>query len=251
MTKPGVSTAEKYMTTLSQLQSRFKKALIAERLPSGPSCKGLGIRVTESFSLQERIHVYHADYFLRISESLAEDFPNLFEHWGELKFNRVVRGYLKEYPSRYPSLAQVGQDFPKYLWECKQFMHEPWLVQLAELEWTRCRALWTETLECVDFQKISELPQEVQAMQKLLLQPSLHFFEKSDGTHLAIFAIHGNLKELEISVGQEKLLRQIQTGESFGALTNWLGVQPELAPHAAKWFSEWVASGLLAGFQPA
>lgn len=249
------------MTPLAQLQSRFKKALLSTRRPSGPALRELGIRVSPEFSLSERIGVYHADYFLRISDSLAEDFPILCEHLGPEEFDRLIRDYLAHYPSRYSSLAQIGQDLPAYIDECKKFMHQPWIRQLAELEWKRCLAIWTETSETTDFQKLSQLSEEEQAIQRLTLQPSLQFFEATHRVHqkdftelgetrLAIYALHGNLKELEITEDQEKLLRQIQTGESFEALTEWLGGQPNLSPHAAGWFSKWVAAGLLTGFQP-
>lgn len=250
------------MNELSKIQSRFKTALIAPRCPNG---SGLGIRQTPEFSLKERISVYHADYFLRISESLAEDFPVLQELMGEEEFESLIRQYLAHYPSRYPGLAQVGQELPRFLYESRKFMHQPWILELVQLEWIRCLAIWTETAPVSSFLSFASLSEDQQALQKLDLQPSLHFFEGSFRVHLkslseisergetklAVWAMHGKLYEREISSEEQHLLKQIQSGISFAELMNWLNDEPAIAPEAAQWLQDWSSEGLLCGFQPA
>jgi hypothetical protein len=69
------------------------------------------IGFTPAFNREERLMIYAEAYFARISDSLAEDFSSVKRLVGEEGFLQLVSDYLKENPSRFESLAEVGYDF--------------------------------------------------------------------------------------------------------------------------------------------
>jgi hypothetical protein len=252
--------------SLFEIQSRFSEILRSDNPATGDLVSIFTQHSDSNVSLQTRIGIYRFAYFERIQESLAEDFPKLKVQLGEHDFAQLIREYLENYPSQYPNLAQVGKNLPKFLAETSPYSTQPELKELAEKEWAHCLCRWSKTSQPMDFSKLLELREEEQLNQSLILAPSaqrlkgLVLFKISLGDSSPI------IKTLELTPSMEKLLDEIQKGQSLGELANFLENRSEPAPHAANpdaqsgdvlnaatpmtWISNWVATGLITGYQP-
>lgn len=81
----------------------------------------------------ERLHIYAAAYRLRLHEALAENYPALRTLVGAPEFTTLASRYLDAHPSRHFSVRAFGAALPD--WLVTERPHEPWLAELARLEW--------------------------------------------------------------------------------------------------------------------
>ena len=63
----------------------------------------------------EQLGIYADMYFYRLRDCLAEDFPRLASHLGEVGFHNLVTDYLWAHPSEHPSLRELGRRLPGFL----------------------------------------------------------------------------------------------------------------------------------------
>lgn len=82
----------------------------------------------------ERVGIYHDMYLLRMEEALAGDYPGLQHLLGEAAFRALVRGYVREYPSRHFSLNRLGDHLPDYLRRAPAVKRRALCHDLARLE---------------------------------------------------------------------------------------------------------------------
>ena len=62
-----------------------------------------------------RVQVYAGAYFLRLREVLVSDFPAVARILGDQRFDQMAREYLREYPSRDPSVRYLGRALVEFL----------------------------------------------------------------------------------------------------------------------------------------
>ncbi|MFN0197728.1 MAG: putative DNA-binding domain-containing protein [Planctomycetaceae bacterium] len=90
----------------------------------------------------ERLQIYNHAYFARLIECLRAEFPALQHALGESVFDGFAFDYIRRYPSRSYTLADLGKHFPAYLIESRgetfgSSATEGWtdfLIDLARLE---------------------------------------------------------------------------------------------------------------------
>jgi Putative DNA-binding domain len=63
----------------------------------------------------ERLEIYNRQYWFRVLSSFAEDFPGLRAVVGATKFERLMRAYLDECPSRSFTLRNLGSQLEAWL----------------------------------------------------------------------------------------------------------------------------------------
>jgi hypothetical protein len=80
-----------------------------------------------------RVQVYADAYFLRLREVLAVDFPAVARILGDQGFDRMAREYLRNFPSRHPSVRYLGGALIEFLETSAGYA--PYLAELARLEW--------------------------------------------------------------------------------------------------------------------
>jgi hypothetical protein len=237
-----------HQLSLSEIQYRFKSMLYAEKLPD-----------QDSIGLSGTLEAYHRTYFARLAVSLAEDFPRLHEFWGAETFDYWMRKYLDRYPSRFPSLAQIGSRLPRFLAETEELEDQPWFAELAGLEYQRCLSAWSDPGEPCDFSLLASLPENEQMKQVLVLSPSARFFQARHSVHkedisnpcpasLVLFRKHGQVVIEELTKTQQELLDMIRERITLGDLSERLKSSEQLSHSAMGWISEWTAQGLIAGF---
>jgi hypothetical protein len=96
-------------------------------------------RVLSSF---ERLEVYNRQYWYRILSAFAEDFPGLRAVVGAPKFERLMRAYLTECPSRSFTLRNLGSKLETWLllnpnWTTPR---ETLALDVVRLEWAHIEA---------------------------------------------------------------------------------------------------------------
>ncbi len=81
----------------------------------------------------ERLDIYATAYRLRLQEALAANFPMLETYVAKTRFETIALEYLDAYPSSRVSVRTFGIHLPAWL---RTRLHaEPWLAELAGLEW--------------------------------------------------------------------------------------------------------------------
>ncbi len=99
---------------------------------------------TPHFPVLERLSVYADAYFLRLLETLSENFPATRRALGDDGFRRAAAEYLLRNPSRSPSVENLGERFPEFFKDYPLSAGFPFLPDLAKLEWTVLVSLYTD-----------------------------------------------------------------------------------------------------------
>jgi len=95
------------------------------------------IKPSARLTSRERLEIYSRSYWYRLIDSLYEDFPGLRTVVGEADFDRLVRAYLAECPSRSFTMRDLGSRLEAWLWRNpKHGGANPALAcDMARLEW--------------------------------------------------------------------------------------------------------------------
>lgn len=123
------------------------------------------IKPGPSMSSAERLELYHRQYWYRLLDSIAEDFPVLFRVMGADRFWALMEGYLLTCPSNSFTLRHLGERLPGYVetWALATELERVWFHSIARLEFARM-----EVFERNEYRPI--LPSELSTAE-LILQP--------------------------------------------------------------------------------
>jgi len=148
------------MNSLLELQRRMAKAVMQPLTPAEGMRRTLGngrpmaaeaaefIKPNSRLTSFERLEIYNRQYWFRILDLFAEDFPGLRAVVGQKQFDRIARKYLTECPSQSFTLRNLGSRLPMWLDEHAEFV-EPdgdLALDMARLEWAHIEAF--DSAEC-------------------------------------------------------------------------------------------------------
>lgn len=174
----------------------------------------------------ECVAVYQNAYFMRILESMEEDFPKAREILGDEPFSQLVREFLREIPSKYWTLAQVGERLPEFVLSSRWNAECPSLLNTVRLEWLAILADMSLNDAVFNFSILANMTPEQQQEVILCLGRS------------------AGIEPLELSETQWHLLTKISQKVSIGDLVTELS---DLDPaDVTQLFSEWVSMGVIA-----
>ncbi|MGB0671946.1 MAG: putative DNA-binding domain-containing protein, partial [Rhodospirillales bacterium] len=142
---------------LTDLQHRLQGFLLGERPAS-----------TTGAGPKRGLEVYANAYVARLQEALEADFPKTAAFLGEDRFYDLSRAYVKDHPSRHPSIRWVGRSLPDYL-----AVHEGAAAALARFEWALGEAFDAADAEPLKEDRLAEVPPKSWAGVVFRLQPSL------------------------------------------------------------------------------
>lgn len=155
--------------TLSEIQQRFLQSIMQ---PVDAELVDAAAIVTPSahLSASARLAIYREQYWLRLKESIAEDFPGLNAIIGDDQFDQLLEAYLTEHPSSSFSLRDLGCKLPDFV------RSHPDLVgsnarlceQTARFEWAQVVAFDSAALPIFD---PSNLTEELVSSAQIRLQP--------------------------------------------------------------------------------
>jgi hypothetical protein len=250
------------------------------RQPSGRSVKQQikdVIKPNDRLSSFERLEVYNRQYWFRVLDSFAEDFPGLRAVLGAAAFDRIAIAYISQCPSRSYTLAALGSRLASWMSANPGLLgdRKKLSLEMAKLEWAHIAAF-----EAAEHPALATAD-GIDGSTRLKLQPYLHLFHfhyPVDDLLLAVREAENNgglspqkrrllLRDLasgpvylavhrsEFSVHYKRLdpeafclLRSIQRGASLGeaveAAFKGSGVPAERWAHLIEgWFANWMELG--------
>lgn len=142
------------MSELRQLQRRMASAVMTPltrtdcmktKLPDGCSMRSEAtqfIKRNDRLSSFERLEIYNQQYWFRILDAFADDFPGLRAIVGARKFEQLSLAYLTECPSRSYTLRNLGSRLLPWLRAHPEWMQpqERLAMDMVRLEWVHVEA---------------------------------------------------------------------------------------------------------------
>lgn len=234
----------------------------ANRIP--PADLERVVRKTQAASALERLEIYHSSYLSRLEECLADDYSAVKFALGDAAFQALCHAYVKEHPSRHPSLNQFGSRLPEFALE-RVAEVGPFLVELARLEWALVEVVHARSTEGFTVPDLARLPPD--ALGEVRFEPSaaarLLAFEYPANDYLQAYLddrepeIPGpspssllvvrrgtRNRRIQLESVQAAVLGRLLSGDSLGSAL--FGVTSDQAA-VGDWFRSWTEYGVFAG----
>jgi hypothetical protein len=208
----------------------------------------------ENLSSAERLELYHRQYWFRVLDSVADDFPVLRRMAGEETFWALLEGYLQTFPSESYTLRHLGRAMATFIAGREELdpTRRRWFAAVAELEYAAM-----ETFEATEREA---LPPERIASEVLELQPHVRLIEvpvpadlcytwksfepcEEETTRVAVWRGAKGAHMQRLGPLEFVLLERLKEGRSLEELFAE-PVEPEPSPaEVQQWFAEWQSRG--------
>ena len=235
------------------LEAAVAGSLAADRLEAvvtaGPQLSAL-----------DRLDVYHHAYKARLVECLLDYYPAIAHAIGDDAFTALCHAYVERYPSRQPNLNFFGRHMAAFCAE----RGEPFLADLARLEWSIVEVLHAETAEVIAPEALAAIAPERWAEARLspakaarvhsFAYPVNAYFQAfKDGREAAvpvpdaapsataIWRRGYTVWRMDLAAPMAILLQALFAGAPLGEALADVDAPPE---SIQTWFAEWVRSGL-------
>jgi len=151
---------------LRELQQGFARALLDREAPPP------GGLVSDRLTAAERFSAYRTNVVGSLVNVLAAAFPATQRAAGTDNFRYAALRFVQEHPPRQARLLAYGAEFPLWLALFPAARTEPWLAELARLEWARNEALFAADAEPIRTESLAGLPAEAIPGLRFTLLPS-------------------------------------------------------------------------------
>lgn len=207
-----------------------------------------------NLSSAERLELYHRQYWFRVLDSVAEDFPVLRQMAGEEKFWELIEGYLEAFPSGSFTLRHLGRSMAAYLARAETLdeTRRRWFSALAELEYAGMETFEAAEREPLAPEKLANEEIELQPYVRLLALPvpadlctRWETFAPGEDTPiwLAVWRGPQGTHVTRLGAAEFELLCRLREGGHLDTLLA-TEVAPEPSPEdVQRWFSEWQSRG--------
>ena len=213
------------------------------------------MKATDTLSSAERLELYHRQYWFRVLDSVAEDFPVLQKMAGDEKFWELMEAYLQACPSGSYTLRHLGRSMASFVagWDGLDETRRRWFSALAEIEYA--------AMEVYEAAEREPLPPERIATEVLELQPHVRLMafpvaadlcsgwegfapEDESPVWLAVWrGPDGRARRVRLDAVEFVLLERLKEGRSLEELFAD-PVEREPSPEEVqRWFSEWQSRG--------
>lgn len=253
------------MLDLNLLQKAFQDYLLYQR--PGIQTEIIG---TSNASALARLDIYFEAYYLRLLESLKEDYSTLNSLIGCEKFDVLGRDYIAAYPSHHRSIRWFGKELWQFLRDRKPYSEQLWLSEMAQFEWALTEAFDACDQQSIKVEEMASIPPQKWAGMRFFLHPSIRSLNlcwnvvelweqiKKDGTKIApkqggmanwiVWRKEYALQFCPLSVDKAYMLNCILAGEDFGficsGLCEWVD-DVNVAMHAATLLKGFILDGLI------
>ncbi|RAP33567.1 hypothetical protein DID80_07970, partial [Candidatus Marinamargulisbacteria bacterium SCGC AAA071-K20] len=153
---------------LVELQTWFAQAVVAQNKSAKSFKPDHYLNSSKRLKAAERLEIYMGDYWPRVLESLAEDFPMLKSFWGDSHFDDFMRDYLKAFPSTSFTLFHLGSQLQKYIDDFYTEKNKNLVLDIVRLEWARMHAYMAKDGLVFDSSKLS--PEEARHLSEASLR---------------------------------------------------------------------------------
>jgi len=154
---------------LRDLQSGFRAALL-ERDGGSATDRVLPTLRDGRIAAKERLKVYRMNVQISLAETIVNAFPATARIAGLGNLRFAARSFACAKPPREARLLAYGADFPA--WLAQDFApakEQPWLAEVARLEWAMNEALFAESADPLDPAHVGAVDPE--ALMTLRFQP--------------------------------------------------------------------------------
>jgi hypothetical protein len=136
----------------------------------------------------ERLEIYNRQYWYRVLDALADDFPALRAVVGSAAFHGLSIGYLSAHPSRSFSLRNLGSNLPQWLqlnpkWAGRR---QRLALDVARIEWAFVEAFDNAERAALTLDQIATLD----GSSRLGLQPHLRLLALGYAADEIVLALH-------------------------------------------------------------
>jgi uncharacterized protein (UPF0276 family) len=216
-----------------------------------------------------RLGIYRGNLASAWRRALASGYPVLRRLLGEERFDSLARAYGRAHPAQDPDLNRFGAELAAFLEATDAGTEDPWLPELARLEWLVHTSWYAPDAAGADPLAVlaSLSPQQFEA-SRAILHPSLRLSasgwavaaywlaQQPDGPgvpgemqrpgHALVLRARWQVAVREIGAAEHAALARLANGESFGAAFDAAFDLDEEAPIAA-WLDGWLKSGVVVG----
>ncbi|WP_052573661.1 DNA-binding domain-containing protein [Haloferula sp. BvORR071] len=208
----------------------------------------------DNLSSAERLELYHRQYWFRVLDSLADDFPVLRRMAGEEKFWELLEAYLLMHPSRSYTLRHLGSRVAGFVakWPGLDETRRRWFGALAELEYA--------AMEAFEAAEREPLPPEQLAVAELELQPHVRLvslpvpahlchgwgeFEpvEDEATCVAVWRGSNGAHMVRLDALEHELLLRMREGGTLEELFAKPMATEPTPEEVQEWFAEWQSRG--------
>jgi hypothetical protein len=242
--------------SLRELQTWFVESTTVNR------GKGIERRLTAGplMTAEERLGIYQHGYKARLVECLADDYPALKHALGEEPFEAMCHAYIEAHPSQSPSLNFFGR-------EMSAFCVDPFLSQLAALEWAMVETLHAPPAPVLSLDELSRVDPErwpgavltpsetlrllrfeypVNAYLQAFKDDEAPSIPRPSPTAVAVYRQGWTIWRMDLTPPMASLLEALFAGSTLGdALESVSG----LGTDVTVWFRDWVAGGFFGGIR--
>ncbi len=162
------------LQNLSQLQNYFQ-----DYLHQGKNNIQQYIVDTQKVSAESRLTIYSDAYRLRLLEALTDTYPTMLKYLGESSFTELATAYIDAHPSTYKSIRWFGDSLANFLSQGAQYQPLPFLIELAQLEWTLTLVFDAADSPIFNLQDMANIPMESWENMVLKTHPSVHLLNFS------------------------------------------------------------------------
>ncbi len=251
---------------LQALQTAFYRQIVAGE---AEICNQ--IESSAAMPASERVSIYANAYWSRLVEVLATDYPALQGILGEEDFTELGNAYIAAYPSTYFSLRWFGRSLATFLATQQPWQAQPWLAELAAVEWAFVDAFNAAEAEIVTASDIQALAPQDWPGLSFRFHPSvacldLHWCvmaqwqayrestplpaaEACEPPQTVLFWRHQRVTRYRVlEVDEAPVLRQAMEGANFATLCELLAdshAVEAVALRAASLLKRWLTDGLV------
>lgn len=149
----------------------------------------------------ERLEIYNRQYWFRVLDALAEDFPALRAVVGSRAFEGLSIEYLTAHPSRSFSLRNLGSNLPEWLADHPKFAarRQRLALDVARIEWAFVEAFDNAERTPLTLDQIATLD----GGSGLALQPHLRLLSLNYAADELVLALHKQQKRGSSEAGVE------------------------------------------------
>lgn len=131
------------------------------------------MKETSNLSSAERLELYHRQYWFRVLDSVAEDFPVVQKMAGDEKFWLLMEAYLLACPSGSFTLRHLGRSMSKFIstWDGFDEVEQRWFASIAEIEYANMEVFEAAEREPLSPELIATEVLEIQPHVRLIAMP--------------------------------------------------------------------------------
>jgi hypothetical protein len=212
------------------------------------------VRRTGRLTPNARFAIYRGMYWARLIEALRENYPSVAKVLGDKRFARLATRYLRQHPSRHPSLRYLGQRWPEHLAR-HPVRGFPQLADLARLDRAVLDSFDAPDSTPLTRDNLKSVPPTRWPALCFRLAPSVRLLRLGHDvlqdlarpphrrTEARVFRTGYEVRQTSMDAREARALRALERGQTFGQACAILRDPQNAATALATWLEE----GLLLG----